>query len=402
MTTEKPTADILLRAKANKSLERRHPWIFSGAIQRINGHAEDGDIVRLVAADGTPAALGYWNSQSEIQVRVLTWNIDEDINTEFWQDLIDQAIERRLPIGDATRLINAENDFIPGLVVDKYGDWLVLQALSLGIDNRKMMLAELLGKTLQVKGVYERSDVDIRDKEGLDDSSMVLWGEAPPTTVVINENGIRYHVDIVNGHKTGFYLDQQENRRRLTQWLAEQPNASEMTVLNTFCYTGGFSLAALAGGVGRSISVDSSDAALALARENATMNGYAVNDEDFIEANVFDLLRTYRDSGQQFDVIVLDPPKFARHARQVNSASRGYKDINWLAFRLLKPGGVLWTFSCSNAISDDLFQKIVFGALIDAGRDGQIIGKMGASADHPVALTFPEGSYLKGLVCRVR
>lgn len=391
---------VILKDKATKSIARQHPWIFSGAIKSVKGDPSDGDILRLLTSDGDFAGRGYWNSQSQIRVRILSWEADESITTEFWRERIQRAVESR-HAASAYRLLNAENDYLPGLIVDRYGDWLVLQALTLGIDRRKNMLAEILAELLQPKGIYERSDVDIRSKEGLPECTGVLWGEPPPDLIEIEENGLRLLVDVETGQKTGFYLDQRENRLALQQGLRNRALNDKRTVLNAFSYTGAFTLAALAGGAERVISVDTSDIALELAKEITALNGFAVDDDDFVVGDVFAMLRHYRQQGQQFDVIILDPPKFARHARQVESATRGYKDINWLAFQLLKPGGQLWTFSCSNAISADLFQKVVFGAMIDAGRQGQIVHRMTAAADHPVALTFPEGDYLKGLVCQV-
>lgn len=390
------SAKITLHEKAAKSIERRHPWFFSGAIKSIKGAPQAGDILKILTPDGQFAARGYWNPHSQIAVRVLSWR-DESIDRDFWIERLKQAIQTR---GGQTacRLVNAENDYLPGLIVDRYGEWLVLQALTLGIDQRKGMLAELLADLVQPRGIYERSDVDVRSKEGLTEATGVLWGEEPPSTVEIVEHGWRLLVDIRTGQKTGFYLDQRDNRADLYRSMQWQP---AQTVLNAFSYTGGFSVAGLAGGVQQVISLDSSESALELAKQNTALNGFTVRDEDFVVGDVFTVLRQYRDAGRTFDAIVLDPPKFAHTASQVDRAARGYKDINLLAFHLLKPGGLLWTFSCSGAITPDLFQKIIFGALLDSGRDGQIIRRLTASADHPVALTFPEGDYLKGLVCRV-
>jgi 23S rRNA (cytosine1962-C5)-methyltransferase len=401
------SAKVILNDSVLKSIERRHPWVFSGAVKAVKGNPQDGDILKLVTVKDQFLGRGYWNSQSQIQVRILAWDADETIDRDFWRRRLQRAIEaRRFPAGQpyACRLVNAENDFLPGLVVDRYGDWLAAQALTLGIDRRKAMLTELLVELLQptgIRGIYERSDVDIRHKEGLNEALGVLWGEAPPDLVEIEENGLRFWVDLKRGHKTGFYLDQRLNRALLRDVLASQENPQAMTGLNAFGYTGGFAIAGLAAGVGRVISIDASEDVLSLARQNVALNGLSVADDDFVQGDVFAVLRDYRERGERFDWIVLDPPKFAQSARQVESAARGYKDINWLAFQLLKPGGWLWTFSCSNAISPDLFQKIVFGALADAGRDGQIVYRLSAAPDHPVALTFPEGEYLKGLVCRV-
>jgi 23S rRNA (cytosine1962-C5)-methyltransferase len=398
------SARAFLNDSVLKSIDRRHPWVFSGGIRTVKGNPEDGEILRLVSGRDQFLARGYWNSQSQIQIRILSWVEDEVIDRDFWRGRLLRAIESRQFAHNstkATRLINAENDFLPGLVVDRYGKWVVLQALTMGIERRKTMLAELLGEILQPAGVYERSDVDVRKKEGLPETTGVLWGEAPPAFVEIEENGLRFLVDIQRGHKTGFYLDQQINRAMLHDSIAQQPNVAEMTVLNAFGYTGGFAVAAKKAGAGRTISIDSSGDALNIARENFRLNSLSVDDEDFVEGDVFAVLRQYREQGQKFDAIVLDPPKFAQSARQLERATRGYKDINWLAFQLLNPGGWLWTFSCSSAVNRDLFQKVVFGALADSGREGQIIHQLSAAPDHPIALTFPEGEYLKGLVCRV-
>jgi 23S rRNA (cytosine1962-C5)-methyltransferase len=289
-------------------------------------------------------------------------------------------------------------------VVDWYGGWAVLQALTLGIDTRKAMIARLVMEILDARGIYERSDVDIRGKEGLKESNAVLSGEEPPGPVQIVENGLTFQVDLQRGHKTGFYLDQRPNRQivgQLARRLAADNDAGSVRCLNLFSYTGGFGLYALHGGAADVINVDSSYEALDLAEQNFQLNNLPLDQVEFIQANVFEYLRDMRDNGEQYDVIVLDPPKFAQSAGQVERAARGYKDLNLNAFRCVKPGGYLMTFSCSGAITADLFQKIVFGALADSGRQAQILRHLGPGDDHPVALTFPEGAYLKGLLLRV-
>lgn len=394
------SAKITLNAKAEKTIERRHPWIFSGAVQSVKGNPQDGDILKVMTTNQEFAGRGYWNSQSQIQVRILSWDADEVIDRDFWKARLKRAIAAR-DGRSVCRLVHGESDYLPGLIVDRYGDWIVMQALTLGIDTRKEMIAEILAELLSPRGIYERSDVDVRRLEGLPETRGVLWGETPPDTVTIEENGIQYLVDLQFGQKTGFYLDQRDNRQILHDLLASYPNPSQLSVLNAFCYTGGFTMNAYQAGVQDVTSVDSADGALGIAKRNADLNGFAFSADQFVQGDVFAVLREYRAAERRFDVIVLDPPKFASNARQVERASRGYKDINLIAFQLLKPGGHLVTFSCSNAIDDDLFQKIVFGALLDSKRDGQIIRRLHATDDHPIALTFPEGSYLKGLVCRV-
>lgn len=400
--------NVIIDSQRQRAIERRHPWVFSGAIMNVEGSPADGDLVTLRTESGEFLARGYWNSQSDIRIRLLSWTESEIIDEAFWRQRLERAISARHVENriyqhgtiNAYRLINAENDGVPGLVVDRYGDWLVLQALTRGIDARKNMLADLLAEILNPAGIYERSDVDVRQKEGLSPSTGLLKGKEPPELIEIDENGRRFLVDVRYGHKTGFYLDQRENRAIIGDWFRWDEHSAERVVLNAFAYTGGFAVYALGGLAKRVVNIDSSGAALSLARRNIALNGFATADEDFVEGDVFQVLRYYRDVGQQFDMIILDPPKFAQSPRQVEGAARGYKDINLLAFRLLKPGGILVTFSCSGAITSDLFQKIVFGALIDAGREAQIIRHLEQAPDHPVALTFPEGSYLKGLLCR--
>ncbi len=400
---------ITIRRDRERLKERRHPWVFSGAIHSILGDPADGDVVVLRDEDGGFVGRGYWNSQSQIRVHMLTWDEDQPVDDVFWRTRLERAIaaraveniqhERGLP--NAFRLVNAENDGIPGLVVDRYADWLVVQALTLGVDRRKQLLAKLLMELLAPAGIFERSDVDVRTREGLPLTTGLLAGRKPPALVEIDENGRRFLVDVLKGHKTGFYLDQRENRALLANWLRLDPAAETRTVLNCFSYTGGFAVYALTGMAQSVINVDSSAEALALARRNVTLNGFAVDDADFVEGDVFQVLRQYRAEGRRFDVIILDPPKFAHNQGQIQAAARGYKDINLLAFQLIQPGGLLMTFSCSGLVDADLFQKVVFGALVDSGREAQIVARLTAGPDHPVALTFPEGMYLKGLLCRV-
>ncbi len=404
-----PEPTVVIRSDREKMFERRHPWVFSGAVRTVEGNPADGDIVTLHAEDGRFLARGYWNHQSQINVHILAWDEGQAIDDVFWRAHLQRSISGRSVenaqhdsgVPNAYRLVNAENDGAPGLIVDRYADWLVIQALTLGIDRRKQLIASLLMELLSPAGIYERSDVDVRAKEGLPPNTGLLGGRKPPPLVEIDENGRRFLVDLYNGHKTGFYLDQRENRAILGNWLRFDPEANRRTVLNCFSYTGGFTVYALDGMAKRVVSIDASADVLALARRNVALNGFTARDEDFVVGDVFNVLREYRTAGQQFDVIVLDPPKFAQNQRQVDSACRGYKDINLLAFQLIKPGGMLMTFSCSGLVDADLFQKVVFGALVDARREAQIVARLGAGPDHPVSLTFPEGAYLKGLLCRV-
>jgi 23S rRNA (cytosine1962-C5)-methyltransferase len=408
--TASAEAIVVIRPDRVDMFEKRHPWVFSGAVQRVDGAPADGDIVTLRDGRGNFLARGYWNRRSQIHVHVLTWQ-DEPIEADFWAGRLRRALAaraaeeaRRAVEGQiAYRLVNAESDGLPGLVVDRYRDWLVLQALTVGIDCRKAEIAAALLEIVPgVRGVYERSDVDVREKEGLPPATGLLAGEPPPSLIAFRENGYTLQADVRAGHKTGFYLDQRPNRAAVAEALRSDPTLHGATVLNCFSYTGGFGVAALTvGAAARTLNLDSSADALELAKQNYALNGLPVHDDDFVVGDVFHVLRQYRTAGRTFDCIVLDPPKFAHNQKQVESACRGYKDINLLAFQLLRPGGLLATFSCSGLVSPDLFQKVVFGALIDARREGQIIGRLTAGPDHPVALTFPEGLYLKGLLCRV-
>lgn len=412
---------ITIRKDREKPIRNQHPWIFSGAIAKAE-NAEDGDIVTVVDHKGDFLARGYWNHLSQIQVRILTWQ-DEAIDEAWWRKMLKRAIDGRLDKEDAhynwnkvpCRLINAENDFLPGLVVDIYthddsGEWIVLQALTLGIDRRKQMLVKLLQDILNkypginVLGIYERSDADVRHKEGLSQHKGLLFGEEPPEYIQFEKIG-SILVDIRNGHKTGLYLDQIVNWRVLHDIFNYYEPTRIRQLLNLFSYTGGFTVAASLMGSVHAVQVDASHDALVLAEKNYELNGFHKNDNgttaEFIQADVFQYLRDCVERGDEYDIVILDPPKFAHNKRQIDRASRGYKDINLNAFKIIKSGGYLMTFSCSGAINRDLFQKIVFGALADSDRQAQIIKHLSASDDHPVALTFPEGEYLKGLLLRV-
>lgn len=391
---------VTLKRGREKPVRQRHPWIFSGAIA-TSPAVEPGTIVDVRDAQGAFLARGYFNPASQIRVRLLTWNEAEPVDRVFWRRRLAASVARRagLAAGAATtacRLVNAEADLLPGLIVDRYNDWLVVQALTVGIDTRLDELAALLDELLAPRGIFERSDEAVRELEGLPLRVGPLAGEPPPADgIEIRENGLRFFVDVVAGHKTGFYLDQRENRARVGE------RAAARRVLDCFSYTGGFSVNAAAAGAASVVSVDSSEPALQLARHNLALNGLADRPNDTLLAgNVFEVLRNLRAEGRRFDLIVLDPPKFAHSAGQVEVACRGYKDINLLAFQLLEVGGYLATFSCSGLVSTDLFQKVVFGAALDAGAEAQILSHLGQAPDHPVLLSFPESAYLKGLLCQ--
>ncbi|MGA9348935.1 MAG: class I SAM-dependent methyltransferase [Anaerolineae bacterium] len=393
-------ARVVLKRGREKPVLNRHPWIFSGAIKRIEGEVADGGVVEVADCQGHFLAQGYLNRRSQIAVRLLTWDKGEVIAGDFWQRRLERACASRQALADdpatnAYRLVNAESDLLPGLVLDRYGDYLVVQFLTLGIERWKAELVGLIADLLKPRGIYERSDVEVRRKEGLAQVSGLLHGEEPPDLVEVTENGHRFLVDVKRGHKTGFYLDQRENRQKLTRYCPGKE------VLNCFAYTGAFAVYAAAAGAGRITNVESSAEALELAWRNIALNGFTDRDDEYVEGDVFQVLRGYRDQGRTFDLIILDPPKFAYSQDQVESACRGYKDINLLAMQIIAPGGILFTFSCSGLVSPDLFQKVLFGASLDAGREVQIIEKLSQVSDHPILLTFPESEYLKGLVCQV-
>jgi len=392
---------VFLKKKRSRPVQQHHPWVFSGAIGQSEGEAEDGDIVEVCDSGGNWLARGSLNRRSQISIRLLTWEQDEQIDGAFWERRLRQAIEARRPLVDdpattAYRLVHAESDYLPGLIVDRYGDWLVVQFLTLGVDRRRDEIIAALAGALKPKGIYERSDVNVRAKEGLEERTGVLLGKEPPELVEVEENGHHFLVDVRQGHKTGFYLDQRENRARLA------PFCKGAEVLDAFSYSGAFAVYAATAKAKSVTLVDSSAPALEVAGRNFKLNGIKSKGIEYVEGDVFSVLRGYRAQGRSFDAIVLDPPKLARNEREVKRAARAYKDVNLLAFQLLRPGGILFTFSCSGAVSADLLQKIVFSAAIDAGRDGQIVGHLSQGADHPVALTFPEGAYLNGLICRAR
>jgi 23S rRNA (cytosine1962-C5)-methyltransferase len=390
---------IILKAGREKSLERRHPWIFSGAVECIDGKPSGGDTVAVRDAAGGFLAWAAYNPDSQITARVWSWHEHESIDAAFFRRKIADALSARRTLGlerdsNGMRIVHGESDGLPGLIVDLYGDVLVMQLGSAGPERWRDTLADILQELCSPVCIYERSDSDGRELEGLPKRNGLVRG-ALPDKVEVTENGLRFAVDVAAGQKTGYYLDQRDNRA-LTGTLA-----ADRDVLNCFCYTGGFSLYALRGGAKSVLSIDASEGALELARRNVDLNGLDAFKAEWQCADVFDALRKLRDQNRKFDLIVLDPPKFAPTAAFAEKASRAYKDINLLGFKLLRPGGLLFTYSCSGGISDDLFQKIIAGAALDAGVDAQIVKKLHAAADHPVLLSFPEGAYLKGLVLRV-
>ncbi|MCX7194842.1 MAG: class I SAM-dependent methyltransferase [Proteobacteria bacterium] len=390
---------IILKEGREKSLLRRHPWIFSGAIKCVEGSPIDGDTVQINSTQGTFLAHAAYNAHSQIAARVWSWHAEQSIDADFFRKKIIQALALRKDLklaqhSTGMRLIHGESDGLPGLIVDQYGDVLVMQIGSAGAERWRDTCADILQEMCNPVCIYERSDSDSRALEGLPERNNVLRGNLPESLTIV-EHGLHFAVDVAHGQKTGFYLDQRDNRE-LIGILAQDKD-----VLNCFCYSGGFSLYALRGGAKSVLSIDSSNEALQLALRNVELNGLDASRAEWQCIDVFLALRKLRDQNRKFDLIILDPPKFAPTAAFAEKAARGYKDINLLGFKLLRPRGMLATYSCSGGINDDLFQKIIAGAALDAGVDAHIIHKLHAAPDHPILLNFPEGAYLKGLVLRV-
>jgi len=390
---------LILKKGREKAVLRHHPWIFSGAIKAVEGNPEMGETVAVHDADGNFLAWAAYSPKSQIRARIWSWDENQIIDHRFFTERITAAIKLRETYIDqsktnAYRLIHAESDLLPGLIIDCYDTTLVVQILSAGMERWRAEIIEILEDVLQPDCIFERSDVAVRELEGLNERTGTLFGELPQQPIMIIENNLKFWVDLATGQKTGFYLDQRDNR------LFCREIAQDKSVLNCFAFTGGFSVYALAGGAQSVLSIDSSEEALALARKNIPLNNLQQDKCDWIVGDVFEELRLLRDQGRQFDLVILDPPKFAPTASQAQKAARGYKDINLYGFKLLKPGGILMTFSCSGGIDAAFFQKIVADAALDAEVDAKILYRLSQAPDHPTHLAFPEGTYLKGLVIR--
>ncbi len=391
-------AQLILLPGKERSAFKHHPWLFAGSVGRLEGRARPGDTVEVLADNLRPLGRAAYSPKSQIRARFWTFDAEESVDDAFFKRRIAAAVALRQALPElrgqqGLRLIHAESDGLPGVIADQYGDTVVVQLTSAGADKWRNAIVAGLVKATGCARVYERSDSDVRGLEGLGPTTGWLHGEPPTTPLSIDENGVRLAIDIAGGHKTGFYLDQRENRALLGQLSAGKD------VLNCFCYTGGFSLQALAGGATSVLSIDSSGPALAQAQANLALNPQLpVDRAQWQEADVFQALRDFRKAGKMFDVIVLDPPKFAPSAAHAERAAKAYRDINILGFRLLKPGGFLMTYSCSGGVGLELFQKIIADSALDAGRQARIVRRLSGAADHPVALNFPEGEYLKGLL----
>ncbi len=393
---------IQLKNGREKSLLRRHPWIFSGAIAKVIGDPGIGESVWVIDANGRKYGTAAYSPQSSIRARMWSFDPEEAVDPSFIVNKIRIAINYRKetvennPHTNSYRLVHAESDGLPGLVVDQYNDVLVVQFLSAGPEFWRSTIIEALVSLTKIERVYERSDVEVRKLEGLEKKVGPLNGKFDEKHVDILENELKFKVDIQNGQKTGFFIDQRNNREAIL------PYVKGKNILNCFSYTGAFGVYALKNGAAHITSIESSEDANQLALQNMHLNGEPPEQATIINGDVFQELRLLRDKAQSFDMVILDPPKFAPTAAQVRSASRGYKDINLLAFKLLNPNGILVTFSCSGGITRNLFQKIVADAALDAGVEAQIISYLSQGEDHPIALNFPEGEYLKGLICRLQ
>ncbi|WP_031580420.1 class I SAM-dependent rRNA methyltransferase [Ruminobacter sp. RM87] len=396
------TSQLILHEGREKSLKRRHPWIFSKAVKEIRNAPQNGADIEILSSDGTYLATGSYSPNSQIRARVWTFDREQSVDHSFFVARISEAAKaRELMLKEtgmsACRLVDAESDGLPGLIIDRYNSFLVLEVLSAGAEYHLKDIVSALRELYPEYSIYERSDVDVRSKEGLEPRKGVIHGEEPPEELAITENGgMQILVNIPEGHKTGYYLDQRDNRAALAKYCCGK------SVLNCFSYTGGFSLYALKGRARSVANVDVSQRALDIAKKNIVLNHLDPGIVKFIREDVFSFLRKEKKLGHTYDVIVLDPPKFAESRSQLEKACRGYKDINMIAASILNPGGYLMTYSCSGHMSPDLFQKVVADALLDAGREGQIVEFLTQASDHPVALPYPEALYLKGLVVRVR
>jgi 23S rRNA (cytosine1962-C5)-methyltransferase len=390
---------VILKKGKEKAVLQRHPWVFSGAIESVKGKPENGEIVRTVNSKGDFLAYGFYNNQSRVAVRLLEWDDAVFIDENWWRGRIQTAVNNRKEVlNDQTntcRLIFSEADFLPGLIVDKYSDHLSVQILNLGMEKVKEIWIDELQKQLQPKSIFDRSDATSRSHEGLDASFGLLYGSNPPDFVEVKENGIRYEVSISEGQKSGFYCDQRDNRSIVAA------HASGKKVLDCFAYTGGFSLNCFRQGAESVTSVDSSALAMETLKKNIRLNNLGAKRSIAIQSDVNKQLRKFREEDEKFDLIILDPPKYAPSRSALGRASRAYKDLNRLAMLLLNKGGLLATFSCSGAMDMPAFKQVLAWAALDAGKEVQFINQLGQPEDHPVRSSFPEGEYLKGLLCRV-
>ncbi|PAW92532.1 RlmI/RlmK family 23S rRNA methyltransferase [Mucilaginibacter sp. MD40] len=392
--------DVVLKKGKEKAVLQRHPWVFSGAIEQVKGKPANGEVVRLLDGKKTFMAYGFYNNQSRVAVRLLEWDENTAVNDDWFRDKVRMAVAGRADVlesgeTDTCRLVFSESDYLPGLIVDKYADHLAVQVLTSGIQNVLPVIIDELNQLLNPASIFDKSDAASRAHEGLETSNTLLAGTHPPELVMVKENGITYGINIAEGQKSGFYCDQRDNRRILAHY------AKNRKVLDCFCYTGGFTLNALHNNAFHVTSVDSSALAIETLLENIRLNGFDATKHEAIKSDVNAQLRKFREEGDKFDIIVLDPPKYAPSRSALDRASRAYKDLNRIGMQLLNSGGLLATFSCSGAMDMETFKQVLAWAALDAGKQVQFIYQFNQPEDHPVRASFPEGEYLKGLLCRV-
>ncbi|WP_342330061.1 class I SAM-dependent rRNA methyltransferase [Pedobacter sp. FW305-3-2-15-E-R2A2] len=391
--------DVILKKGKEKAAMLHHPWIFSGAIDKIKGKPLNGEIVKVCSASAEFLAYAYYNDQSRVALRLMEWEESKTIDKEWYQEKLRNAIASRKHLLNADtntcRLVFSEADFLPGLIVDQYADFLSLQILSAGMENVKEEIIALLKEELNPRGIFDKSDAGARKHENLEATQGLLWGETPPEFIEVRENGIAYHINIADGQKSGFYCDQRDNREILAAY------SKDKTVLDCFCYSGGFTLNSLKHGAAHVTSVDSSALAIETLAHNLELNGFDAAQQLSIQSDVNKQLRVFKEEGKKFDIVVLDPPKYAPSRSALDRAARAYKDLNRLGMLLLEKGGILATYSCSGAVDMETFKQIIAWAALDAGKEVQIIKQFHQPEDHPVRVSFPEGEYLKGLLLRV-
>ncbi|MEJ6981005.1 class I SAM-dependent rRNA methyltransferase [Pedobacter sp. P351] len=393
-------AEARLKKGKEKAVRQLHPWVFSGAIETVKGNPVNGEIISVTDSNGEFLAKGFFNNQSRVAVRLLEWDKDVEINEEWWRNRIAKAVKAReilLNSEETTvcRIIFSEADYLPGLIVDKYSDFLSVQIHTAGIESIKPILLDELQKQLNPKGIFDRSDASARAHEGLEPTHGILRGIAPPEYVEVLENGIKYLINISEGQKSGFFCDQRNNRRIVAE------HSQGKRVLDCFSYSGGFSLNSLQSGAAEVVSVDSSALAIETLTKNIELNNFGRSKHQSIQSDVNKQLRIFRESGEKFDIVILDPPKYAPTRSALDKASRAYKDLNRIGMSLLNSGGLLATFSCSGAVDITHFKQILAWAALDAGKEIQFIYQFCQPEDHPVRASFPEGEYLKGLLCRI-
>lgn len=393
-------AEARLKKGKEKAVRQLHPWVFSGALETVKGNPVNGEIISVTDSNGEFLAKGFFNNQSRVAVRLLEWNKDVEINEEWWRNRIAKAVKAREDLLNSEetsvcRIIFSEADYLPGLIVDKYSDFLSVQIHTAGIENIKPILLDELQKQLNPKGIFDRSDASARAHEGLEPTHGILRGIAPPEYVEVLENGIKYLINISEGQKSGFFCDQRNNRRIVAQ------HSQGKRVLDCFSYSGGFSLNSLQLGASEVVSVDSSALAIETLTKNIELNNFDKSKHQSIQSDVNKQLRIFRESGEKFDIVILDPPKYAPTRSALDKASRAYKDLNRIGMSLLNSGGLLATFSCSGAVDITHFKQILAWAALDAGKEIQFIYQFCQPEDHPVRASFPEGEYLKGLLCRI-